>query len=96
VLLYEDKWGSGINGQLFVISGAGMFEWRVLLSWEKQGYCIVWSPAEFCNLSQVAAAINSLLPYPATNSDPFVHDGKKCNVYLCFDAVIVRISSKIE
>ena len=96
MLLCEDEWGSGINGQQFLTSGAGMCEWRALPSQEKQGYSIVRSPAEFCNWSQVAAPIGSLLPYPATLSDSFIHDGKKCNVYLRFAAVICRIPSKTK
>jgi hypothetical protein len=58
MLLYEEEWGSGINGQQFLTSGAVMYEWRALSSWEKQGYGIVRSPAEFCIWSQVAAPIN--------------------------------------
>jgi hypothetical protein len=87
MLLYGGEWSSGINGQQFVISGAGVYEWRALPSWQKQGYSTVRSPAEFCNLSQVPASIDSLLPYPATMSDSFVHDGKKCNACLRFAAV---------
>lgn len=73
-----------------------MCEWRALPSWEKQCCSIVRSPAEFCNWSLLAAPIDSLLPYPATMSDSFIHDGKKCIVRLRFAAVISRIPSKTK
>jgi len=95
-MLYEDELGCGINGQPFLTSGAGMCEWRALLSWQKQGYSIVRSPAEFCNWSRVAAPVDSLLAYPATLIDSLIHDGEKRNICLCFAAVICRKPSKTK
>jgi len=96
MLVYEDEWGSGINGHQFLTPGAVTCEWRALPSWEKQGYSIVRSPVEFCNWSQVAAPVDSLLPYPATRSDSFIHYGKKCNVCSRFVAVIDRYLQKLS